>query len=714
MNRFNYRHLICSLLILGSLLLSVFVYSRVFFRTIEGLRDLGLSVAYFFSALFMLNTRPTVTVIQPPSLDLVTFLPMDSSAYVAKFTTYWQSLISGQTYVSFFDGVGLGVLSVLSSLVLLIPLFILFRVAFKRMLNRENNRYNLDSRPLRFWRRFVQPAGAAVHRFFSDLILFIRDTGHGVYWKILLIIWLYNFNVYTIVAEVFAYVMYFAVSFDVAHLYLQFYKFAVDCSLGLSALPWYLWIVVALPVFQYWRHHVGIKRLRHHEKLNRKIRNILPVTSILVGSMGVGKTTHDVDLTLSKEADFRGKALSTLQKYDLMFPSFPWIVFENTLRQVLDSGRAYNLASLRAWILDCRLNFDVCPCREYCFTYDFERYGFTVNDGLVIRDIFDVLEIYAQAYFIYICQSSLIVSNLSVRTDGICLDKGNLPLWDYDFFTRDPNDMREVSGYSHILNWDMLRLGKKFVDNRKAYGLEFGVFSITEIFKDRGNQFETQGQRADSAECNSKNDRFNWMLKTCRHAATVDNYPYFVLLGDDQREDSGPADLRELMTVISIGRNKERGLAFPLFGLEWLVISGYLWMFDNSYTQYRHNRGDNTLLMYLLHSLAARLSAYMNRIDNIYGYNVTNLILTDGKNDDLLGSFKYYLSDKKIYSNRFDTACFRDYFSRRALASGIGLDDIPTYESTTASLDELRAQQSYMLSEIDSLTSIVHPRDTDP
>ena len=101
--------------------------------------------------------------------------------------------------------------------------------------------------------------------------------------------------------------------------------------------------------------------------------------------------------------------------------------------------------------------------------------------------IFDVLETYAQAYFIYVIQSSLIVSNYAVRTDNMFLDGGNFPLWLTDFFAETERSER----HSHILDFDILRLGRKVLENNpKAGSFEFGVVAITEIGKERGNNLE--------------------------------------------------------------------------------------------------------------------------------------------------------------------------------------------------------------------------------
>ena len=61
---------------------------------------------------------------------------------------------------------------------------------------------------------------------------------------------------------------------------------------------------------------------------------------------------------------------------------------------------------------------------------------------------------------------------------------------------------------------------------------------------------------------------------------------------------------------------------------------------------------------------------------------------------------KYFILNKKIYSKRFSTDCFSDYFNDMALRSAVGLDDYPEYETERASVEELRLQNSYFINSL--------------
>ncbi|UKI15164.1 MAG: hypothetical protein L6V85_04265 [Clostridiales bacterium] len=61
---------------------------------------------------------------------------------------------------------------------------------------------------------------------------------------------------------------------------------------------------------------------------------------------------------------------------------------------------------------------------------------------------------------------------------------------------------------------------------------------------------------------------------------------------------------------------------------------------------------------------------------------------------------KYYLMNKKIYSRRFSTDCFSDYFNDRAKKTNVGLMDYIEYVTEKASVEELKMQNSYFINSL--------------
>lgn len=414
------------------------------------------------------------------------------------------------------------------------------------------------------------------------------------------------------------------------------------------------------------------------------------------GSMGKRKTTLITDMVLSQEVMFRQKALSILQQNDMKFPYFPWVRFEDELRACMEHGTVYNLASVKEWVALKRSRFIKHRNAEWqLYGYDYRRYGTDFDDALKVSRLFDVLEIYAQAYFIYVIQSSLIVANYSIRTDNAQISNGNFPLWLTDFF---PKNRRLESRHAHILDFDVLRLGKKVLENNpKAGSFEFGVVAITEIGKERGNNLELKEVKRNTDDTNQKNDLFNSWLKMCRHSATVDNFPFIKVFTDEQRPESWGADARDLCDVLYINSCGDMRLSLPFYTIEEMISEWAFNRFMRLYEDFRFRRGDNTLLVHILKSITAWLWRRNLRIYNRFGYSILKIEKERGTMDGKTENKKYYLINAKIYARRFSTDCFSDYFNDMASKSGKGLADYLEYATEKASVEELKAQNSYFI-----------------
>ena len=115
------------------------------------------------------------------------------------------------------------------------------------------------------------------------------------------------------------------------------------------------------------------------------------------------------------------------------------------------------------------------------------------------------------------------------------------------------------------------------------------------------------------------------------------------------------------------------------------------------YYDFRYRRGDNTLLVYVLKCMVSKIDAHNERIYNRYGYCVLSLERERGTREGKPKKKKYYLSNYKIYRERFKTDCFADHFNAMAEQAKIGLMDYACYASVKASVDELKQQNSYFI-----------------
>lgn len=709
MKKVDYRHIICIIITLGIIALGLFRFFDCIGRIIESCRDFGLSVAYYFCELFRLphDIAPTVNdYAKVPFFDSpfesfspsVT-LPDSWEGFKVKWGEYWQTFASKENLDGYF--VWLGDFLYTLSLVILIclPFVILLIFAARKLLNKQNNDWGEDTHSLKLFKAAANHTYRPAKAWLTDFFHFVAE--HKVYWGTWLALFALYFNIATIFIEFLAFYFYFVVSFDFVSIYRQVYKLACDLWVPFTFLPWWALLIAALWLIDRWRRKIGFARLRHNEMKNRGFINARPIVFMTCGTMGKKKTTMITDMALSQQVMFKDKAFEKLLEEDLKFPYFPWINLENAIKTGMEYHCIYNLATVELYIHKKQKRWLKSPCRERIFGYDYERYGMTYNDKQKLIDIWTVLETYAKLYFIYIIQSSLIIANYSIRSDMLISDLGNFPLWDNDFFERDSRLIDSFSRHAHIIDFDALRLGKKVIEhNPNADFFEFGVVVITEVGKERKNALELKEIKAAAKESNQKNDGFNDWLKMIRHSATVANYPFVKVITDEQRPESWGADARDLCEIVHIKDSGQTKLAMPFFFIAELLYSFIFGWFVNAYYKYRHLRGDNTLLMHILKTFAAKIQHYYTGVYNTFGYCALTVQVESGTQDGELSAHKYYLANKKIYSKRFSTDCYSDFFAVKALRSLKGIDDLSEYATEKASVDELNRQNSYFVRDL--------------
>ena len=683
-------------------LLAFFVYKESYLRLIESFKDLWNSLKFFAKSLFSLDIDAEPTVLKYSEIiKWQKVIPEEAGNFFIKCKIYFNLFATKINFEFYNSKIGIFIGRFAKSLVILIPLAILFWQFIKLIYGRCNIKHNKDTLPLRLYKIITRITVIPIRNFLRQYIRFFK--GNSNLTTATVIIWLLNFNLITVAVEFFAYYFYFIITYEFASLYTQVGKLLIDLQAIFLHVP--LWIILIFVIRWLHARRVAIAKshLRHMEARNCGFINELSIVNMACGSMGKKKTTIITDMSLSQEVMFRQKAFELLQANDMKFPNFPWIAFEDELRRCIEYRQVYNLATIKDWVDLKRRRYEKHRrSKLQLYGYDAARYGLFFDDGLKHLYLFDVLSTYAQLYFVYIIESSLIVANYSIRTDNILIDNGNFPVWCYDFF---PEMTRGESRHAHIIDYDALRLGKKFIeDNPKIGSFEFGVLVMSEIGKERGNNLELREVKKSKDEANQKNDLFNSWLKMCRHSATIDNYPFIKVFCDEQRPESWGADARDLCDILNIAKCGERRIALPFYIYEEMFVEMYCRWFMGIYTDFRIRRGDNTLFVYILKAIATILFRYNARNYNKYGYSAVFIEKERGTMDGKIEKKRYYLMNKKIYSQRFSTDCFSDYFNDMGRKTYLGIDDYYEYRTERATIEELKMQNSYFINSLYSNT----------
>lgn len=714
------NHCICVAITLGVLALGVFAFPNALGRLVESARDLGLSIGYFFAELFGIEHTITPTVIDLPKIPFwdfpvsgdapSAFLPDNWKEFQNSFVAYWRLWATAANFKGYIALLGDMLFWVCMAVLFVMPFALLIYIYIGRYTKKQNNDYDIDSKPLRAFKWLSAHTYLPVRGFIVQLVYFIRER--KPYYTVWLCLLLWYANAFTVIIEFIAYYLYFTISLDIGSIYMQVYKLFIDLSVPVSAIPVWCWIVIAWLILNYISKKIAYNQLYHNERKNRGFINERGVVTFVYGVMGAGKTTQISDMALSTEVQFRDSAFEIILETDMQFPYFPWCNLENELKCAMNYHVVYDISSCRRWVRKKAKRWKKRPCRQKLFDYDYERYGLNYDDKLKLVDVWAAIEDYACAYFIYTVQSSLLISNYSIRSDNLMSDLGNFPLWNTDFFKRDSRLIDSYSRHAHILDFDMLRLGKQMLqDNPNRNALGFGVYIVSEIDKERKNTPELKDKKIDATaeECNQKNDLFNVLLKMIRHACVVANKVFVKVFADMQRPSSLGADALELGEVVDIESVGDMCPALPFFSPFWLFDLLFGWLkskFDNFYINYRYVRADNTLFLYLLKSVTAKLAHYRDGMYNLFGSQMLALRVERGSREGDVLSRKYYRMPKKIYSKRFSTDCLSGIFETRAATNYVGIDDLAEYADIMATPVELAAQNSHFQKEIQTFNSV--------
>ena len=704
LKKIDYRHYICVFITLIFLSLSIFYFRFAHLRIWESIIDVKNSFLCYLAELFEFNINYEITIndFTNQPFKMPWNLPNTWEEFKILCKTYGQLFISKENILAYFYYIT-NILYYGSKVLIIIMPFILLINLLLNNDEKQNNDFNEDTKALKWWKfRFERKFYLPIKYWILKFIQFIKDNSY--YFKIWLFIWAYNFNVITMLIEFIAYYLYFVSVFDLISIYRQVLKFLMDSSIAIDFIPTICWIIIFMAIFNCFRRTIGFKNLNHMEMMNRGFINERPIVSMFCGTMGSDKTKTATDMAISQEIMFRDKAFEKILEADLKFPFFPWINLENSLKKAIEHHNVYNLATCKRFARSKKLKFYKRPVKQNIFMYDFERYGMEYDNKLNVADVWDVIEDYVQLYFVYIIQSSLLISNYSIRVDNLLEDLGNFPLWNTELFKRDSRMVDAFSRHAHIVDFDSLRLGKKLLaENKKSDMFEFGVINITEIGKERGNNLELQSLKKNDDSTNQKNDLFNSWLKMVRHSATIDHYPFVKVICDEQRPESWGADARDLCEIVHLKERSDMKLAMPGFALEDLLCQIIIEKFSSKYYNYRFNRADNTLPMYLYHGFVSWLNKYHKGIYNTFGYHKRKVSVELGTQDEKPKESKYYLMFKKIHSRRYSTDCFSDYFNEKALRSHIGLDDLEEYATEKATFEEMNNQNSYFFNDLTRL-----------
>lgn len=700
--RIDYRHFLCVLLILFMILFTIFVTPYTFERLLISFVDLKNSFVFYIQELFEIDLSDAVTVIGPPIIvgPVVPVLPDEFNIFGIKFKNFFPLLFNFQNF-SFYWSYSINVLTNLTRFLLFFIIFVpIIYLIWNHYYKPNKKDYNKKSLALVVYDNSCKYFYDPIKNWFKNMYIFIKN--HKYYFYIFFFIVFQACNLLSVIVSFVAWYFYFAISLDFGSIYVQLQRLLTDLSplLKLYFLP--LWILLFVFIFLKLTKAFALKRLNAMERYNENFINDLGNTNAIVGTTRKGKTTCLVDMAISKSIMMRKDAYSILEEISNKFFHFPFINFEIELKNAVANHNVYNLVTAKKYVLQCKKAFEANPNLNSIFQYDYNRFGLINYDGLKEENIWDALIDYAKAYFVYCSPTSLIFGNLSIRSTDFIIDKGNFPLWKSELFSLDKDLDINFSHNSHILDLDMVRMTRTLIKNNpNRYSLDFGIIVISEAGKERPNMVETKELKKSSEETNAKNDGMNLYMKMHGHSSNIRNRCFTFFIMDEQRPESIGADVRGLCSnILNISDKSENKLTYPFFWLRPMICEFFINKFSPLYLKFRFNRQDKTLFITIIKNIIGQASCYLNKISNNYGYRKYILEAQSGRMEGETTLHKYFIMNKKIYSNRFATDCFARYFEKRQRTSNVGINDLNSYLDTRANFNELKKTNSYFINEL--------------
>lgn len=679
------------------------------YRLINAFKDLGLSLYFWF-----LDTRATlsgssvapsvnVTVNDIPPIDIQQYIPIDLDEFVYRLSRLHIEFIDMDNFREFnleffFLFYKVTLFGMLFAFIFIFAGFIIHDLLTSE--NEKENGYVTESymKLVNFFYSKIKPVVLCIRDYFVHLLGL-----SGVVFA-LVVIWLTAFNVFTIAVEFFAYYFFFLASFDTLSLFVQLYKLVLDVAIMLDSAPLIVWIVLVAAIYSICAVITGLDRLRHGEAKNCGVVKALNLIILLWGEMGLGKTAVGTDIALSCNNIHKQEANEIMFKYDMIFPEFSWEFFETDLQAKISDGTVYNIPMVKKHVETLERYYKAFPglfAREYNFD---RRMEIVKNIGTHEISLFDAMYEYGKAFFVYTCDNPNL-ANYSIRLDGYHDDSPYFKKWCGDFFKPD----KSKSKYCHILDQDIMRLGK-LVDpeNKQAGSFGYGIYNNTEWGKSRLNQVNSEGIKKDAEETNQKNDLYDYLVKLVRHASVmIDNKVFFKFIADEQRPESIPASLRDVVTVVNIVSKSELKNALPGFWLMDLIYDKVYEPIKSIYYDYRNKRGDRTAATLVLKAIVSAFSNFYLIAYNNFGYYDLELDTESGRaygnNGEPSNSsrrYTYQLAVKKIYSERYSTDCYQQFFEKKQLESSFGINNYPCYSDLKMNVEEMKQQHDYFLMEI--------------
>ena len=701
--KFNYLDIIIIILLIGIAVGTAFHMSshQLFIKSAKELIDSG--IYYGKSLISFEETIPNdgVSFLKFDEEVIRSTLPIVPEEFGFKFLGVFECLVNKDYFIIAWNSFCHFVNKLTFYVLLLgVPVIILYWLYYSSVLFASNDKpQTKQSKPLKAFLWLKSKAGEPTASFLKQLWNKFRH--HKYYFWPFMLMLIYNVNGISLILIALAFYLYFVMSLDFLALYYLICKVFICLSPLLLPIFWPFWIILIIALIIRFKIKLGYRKLDDlYDKNNDYVKSLGIVTGIY-GPPGCGKNQLEVAMVTQIEWNLRQQAADDMMEIRLEFPNFPFRLLEEHVENLKNSNTCVNKVQIKFKIADL---YD----RNNLFGYDLKNNKTEHYDQLKVRSLKDELIDYAELYFIYI--SSLACSTYSIRFDkGLFMD-GHYPSLIYDFFHRDLRD-ESLNERAKIFDLNQLRLLKQkendaIKDPRcvEATSLfDAGAITLSEFGKDRGNRYSNQSRQ--DYDTKPSNDGTAACFGVFRHLTTVRNKPYGYILWDEQKISAfsnAEAAMAEQNIYLGTQQNKMKN-AVPGFFIESTLISWGKEHFTGQMDRYVKTRNDQTLYSYFYLRIAGIFSNLVRRLNNIFGYRKLDLKLSGANingSQEQRGEQTFYLMNKIVFADRYQTDCYSGFFETLKLQSRKGINQLKPFSGRVATPDELGLTNGYFASEL--------------
>lgn len=730
--RINAFQIILLVILIGVIVATVFNMTthRLFVKSGKEFID---SVVFYGKNLFGIPVEDAPADVSYLDFDdsiIKSLLPIDFEVFGYKFLATFELMFNGVFISRSWDGFCNSMANLLSIFMLvavpiILGIFIYYLRLFRNVVDSDPNYL---SKPLKIFLKFKVNVIDRIKNFVLGIWMNFKYT-KWLYWPFLLL-FLYNINIFSLALVLLAWYFYFIFSMNFMSIWYLICKVFICISPLLHPVLWPFWIIMLI------RWIIKLKIKRGYSKLEDMfykneefISDNFGVVTGIYGPPGTGKTTSAVAFATQIEVMLREKARSQMMEIRAEFPDFPFRCLEKEVEHLKKKSECVNKIQIEFYFKN-KFKVGKNDAIKERINVFFEEYEYNLEekknchyDGLSVAYIEEELVDYAQLYFIYI--SILAYSTYSIRYDeGIELSHA-FPGLKYNFFHRDlrMDEIKETnqSYHANIFDYNLLRLNsqvenvynKSYEDltkeeqeelNRLITLFDFGVITISEIAKERGNKDSNRGR--EFGETNPSNDGLANCLGLIRHLTTVRHQQYGFIIWDDQKI-SALRQVESAMAEVNIflpKQTKNKKNTLPLWFFEGIILDWGLTHYSRLYNKYIACRNDQTLFSYFVFRMYAFFYNINRKISNTFGFkrydlNLSGVGINGGQ--EQRGESTFYVMDKIVYAGKkFDTAVYSGYFDKLKLQAEEGNNQADSFEGPTATFNELERTHGYMFGEL--------------